>query len=614
MQLPNSAEPTPQAATEQSNSRLQPQWKAEALGIGGLAVMVVYFLAISWRKWPDPIVDFGQQCYSIWRLSQGAAVYHDFSWHDGPPSSYVNAALVRCIGPGIMVLVTANLIIYGLILSLAYIAMRRAWGWMGACAGAAVFISVFSFSHLLGVGNYNYATPYAAESTHGMLLILVAAFMVANWYREPARGLAFLLGLCGGLAAVMKPEFMLAIGVLGMAACGLRWWHRQRVTMAEFALLLAGAALPTLAFTLWFARKEAWGQAFIDASQAWWLVVVEHVQSQSGQQANYSGFDNPGMNAWVEVKATAGAVLVMALIWAAGWLVNRPWSLVMRAVTALAALALIWMEWKYAGWLTVGRCLPGLVMMLFVLLLLRLRREMRNDGKAKRETVMGLVLVLLAGAMLARMPLFARVFHLGFFQAALAAMVVTAAMVSELPRWVGAGVAGRAVTLLGCGLALGLFCVPFALKSRWIRGDQTEPVGWGRDRFYSTTRTIDGTGALVNWAAERLKGTPADSTVMVLPEGTMINYLARRRSMEPGWLRKGNEETLLHQMRERPPEFVVLISRDLSEFGISKFGTPGNFGYEIVQWLRDNYLVIGKLGAEPLAVDGPPGAVILKRK
>ncbi len=614
MPLPTSADENKPPPPPELAARPQMPGKAEWASLGVLAVMVVYFLANSWRKWPDPIVDFGQQCYSVWRLSQGAALSHDFIWSYGPVSIFFNATLFRLFGPGIMVLVAVNLIVYGLILALAYVGLRRAWGWPGACAALAVFISVFSFLHLLAVGNYNYATPYSAESTQGMLLILVTAFVVARWYREPSRKLALALGLCGGLAAVMKPEFMLATGVLGMAALGLRFWQGKRVTVAEMLLLAAGVVLPTVVFMLWFARKENWSAAFIDANQAWWVVVVQHIQSESGQQMNFSGFDHPWSNVWVEVKAAAGGVVVLAAIWAAGWLGNRPWSALMRAGTALAALALVYAVWVHAGWFTVGRCLPGLVAILFIVMLCRLRHEMRTAGHAQERTVMGFVLVLLAGVMLARMPLFARVFHLGFFQAALAAMVVAAAMVGELPRLVGAGVAGRVVTVFGCALALGLFCVPFALKSREIRADQTEPVGWGRDRFYSTTRTIDGTGALVNWAAEWLRPAPPETTVLVLPEGTMINYLSRHKTLEPGWMRGGNEEQLLQQMRERPPDFVVLISRDLSEFGVSRFGTPGNFGYEIVKWLAENYVAADRLGGDPLKEHGPPGAIILRRK
>lgn len=601
-------------AREDKPARVSSSRRVEGLGIGALGLLVVYFLGISWRKWPDPIVDFGQQCYAIWRLSQGAALYHDLVWNYGPLSIFFNAGLFRCFGPGIMVLAAANLVIYGLILSLAYLAFRRAWGWRGAFAALAVFISVFSFSHLLAVGNYNFATPYAAESTHGMLLILATAFVVLRWYRRPARGAAFGLGLCGGLAAVMKPEFMLATGVLGITAVILRWVHRQRVSLAEVGLMLAGLALPTLAFTCWFARGESVKAAFIDASQAWWLVLVEQVQRGSAQQQNFSGLDHPWGNALAQMRATLCAVAVVGAIWAAGWLINRPWSMLMRVVTVLAAVTVVWWVRLDRGWFVVGRSFPGLIIIILIVIGWRLRREVRATGQAEQGTVMALVLALLAGVMLARMPLFARIYHLGFFQAALAGMVAAAVLVAEVPRWTGAGRWGRGVTMWGCGLLLAAGCVSIAAMSHEIRAEQTEPVGQGVDRFYAVTRNMDATGALVNWAAEKMQSAPPQATLLVLPEGVMINYLSRHRSLEPGWLRGVEEKEFLEQLRKTPPDYVVLITRDLSEFGVARFGAPGNVGFEVVKWVANNYSIESALGGDPLAPKAQPGAWFLQRK
>ena len=89
-------------------------------------------------------------------------------------------------------------------------------------------------------------------------------------------------------------------------------------------------------------------------------------------------------------------------------------------------------------------------------------------------------MALLAMALLARMALFARVYHFGFFQAALAGMVTAAMMTGEVPRWAGDGRAGRAVTAGAALLVLTLGCRAIAAKSSEIRAGQTQPVGSGR--------------------------------------------------------------------------------------------------------------------------------------
>src|SRR5579884_3556875 len=71
-------------------SRSTKGWIWEAFSILLLLAMVVYFLKVSWRKWPDPIVDSGPQLYAIWQTSEGAEPYHDFAWNYGPFSLLFN--------------------------------------------------------------------------------------------------------------------------------------------------------------------------------------------------------------------------------------------------------------------------------------------------------------------------------------------------------------------------------------------------------------------------------------------------------------------------------------------------------------------------------------------
>ncbi len=587
----------------------------EWVGLLVLALLAACFLHLSWRKWPDAIVDTGAQWYDIWRVSQGAAPYHDFVWNYGPLSLLCNGLLFKCFGPGMMVLVTANLVVYGAIVVLAYLAFRAAWGRLAAFAALAVFISVFSFSILNGVGNYNYATPYTHEATHGILLLLVTALVLVRWCRQASRPLAFFLGLCGGVAAVLKPEFMLAAGILAIAGWLVRRRQGPPVRPAEYALILGGVALPTLGCAAWLARGEAWPAALVDSCQAWWLVLVEHEKrADLVHQSLFTGFDQPWRNAGLELQAACRAVVVIGTIWAAGWLVNRFRSRALRWVAALAPLAAVcFIQRKtIASWVLhpslanalavirsihfdsyAGRCLPGLMAIALVIVAVRLRREWRQNGRAEKRALMALALVLLAGAMLARMILRARIDHFGFSQAALAGMVASAVMVAEIPRWTGPGLWGRRLAALGSLLVLGTACSSFVAQSAIIRADQTQPVAAGRDRFYAFDPEVDETGLLVNWAVERLRTIPPQATLQVLPEGVMINYLSRHRRPLPEDF--SQEDLYVKELARTPPDYVIIISRDLREHNIAQFGAPGQLGEKILPWLRENYVVEASL-------------------
>ncbi|HEY3862178.1 MAG TPA: hypothetical protein VGO59_09845 [Verrucomicrobiae bacterium] len=594
-------------------AKARPPWLADAVGCALLAVMLAGFLRDSWRKWPDPIVDSGAQWYAPWRIAHGAVLFHEMDWTYGPLSAYFNGLLFRIFGANLSVLFAANLAIYGGILALAWAACRRAWGRLGAFAAGAVFISVFSFSHLTSIGNYNYAAPYSHETTHGMLVILAALFVAAAWCRGRSPRLAFVLGTCGGLAAVLKPEFMLAAGVLGASALALRVLQRAPAAWQEIALLAAGALWPTAVFTLGFATTETFGRALAHACNAWWRVLVQPigVAGFAAGQSLYAGFNHPWQNGWVELKAGGAAILALAAVWSAGWFANKPSSLVRAfAILILGTLALF--VRLDGGWFHVGLCLPLLIAAACVFYAVRLLNQWRHDGRIEQEAIMRWLLVMLAAAMLARMALFARVYHFGYFQAALAGMAAAAFMAGELPLWTGRWRAGHWVAAGGSLLVLAIGCRSIAAKSMDIRSGQNQPIAAGPNRFYAFDKDIDPTGALVDWLVKGLSGAPPSATLLVLPDGLSINFLTGHVSPLPSLWVSGTEESLVERLKAAPPDLVALLSLNLAERGVTRYGAPGQAGHLLLQWVHENYTPITIWG-EPFSDLRLKGAVILRR-
>jgi hypothetical protein len=328
-------------------------------------------------------------------------------------------------------------------------------------------------------------------------------------------------------------------------------------------------------------------------------------------QAVLAGFDHPWRNGWLEIRAGVCALVVLAAIWAAGWFINRPSSKARIAlVLVLGALALrVRLE---GGWFRAGLCLPLLTAILLVLTSGRLLWEWRQCRKVEAPAAMQWMLALLAAAMLARMALFTRVYHFGFFQAAPAAMVIAAVMAAEIPRWTGRGRAGAALSAI-CGLlVLTLGCASIAEKSNAIRAEQTQPVGSEADRFYAFNREVNPIGTLVNWVVKRLAADPP-GTLLVLPDGLSINFLTRRVSTMPSVGGGGPDELRMERLRRSRPDYVVLISLDLAEHGATQYGTQGNPGHLMLQWVNQNYTVEASWG-DPFSGTNLRGARILRRK
>src|SRR3954469_2661279 len=144
------------------------------LGLTLVAITLVAMLALTWRTWPEPIVDFGREIYAPWQLSQGKVLYRDVAYFNGPLSPYFNAVVFRVLGVSLMSLVWVNIaILIGIVLMLHRLIARIA-DEVAATVGTCAFLLVLAIGQPGPIGNYNFITPYSHEMTHGLALSVAA--------------------------------------------------------------------------------------------------------------------------------------------------------------------------------------------------------------------------------------------------------------------------------------------------------------------------------------------------------------------------------------------------------------------------------------------------------
>jgi len=595
---------------------------SEWLGVALIAGLASFFLALSWRKWPDPLIDFGRELYLPWRLANGAVLYRDVDDFYGPLSQYFNAGLFRLFGPGLMVLVTANLAVFVAILVTIYRLFRRAWGPGAAFVAAAVFIAVFGFSQYVGIGNYNYATPYAHEATHGLLVCLLLVAVLTTWVEAPTARRSFFAGGLFGLSAVLKPEIVLAAALVTMVAFAVSRWQRRPLRPAVLGAWAAGAVLPTAAFAVYFSTQVPWADAWRMACRAWLNVATSTRFSGDPVQVGFLGFDQP----WPHLLQHAGATLVALGLCAAlagsVRLVDRAKTtqsrgLLLVVITGGAAA----LAWGALPWASAGRCLLGLVLVYGFSCAAQVLRPSPSAQANPSVTILRLLLAVLAAALMSRMLLNGRIYQFGFYQAALAALLVPAVLIGELPARLRVGRWGRVAAAAGC---LGLI-VPgvtiLASHSGQLLRLKTHSVGEGRDRFFTFPPERDPTGEIVGRSSEWLRRAAAGraQTLLVLPEGEMINYLARQPSpVAPFFFFSaatsgGREAVIVRALDRNPPDWIALVSRDIREYGVQRYGESPEQGGQILAWAGNRYTVAAKLGGDPLDFR-QRGLLILKRQ
>jgi len=577
-----------------------------------LAALGAALLRSAWGHQPDVLIDFGRELYLAWRLAEGEVLYRDLRHLSGPLSAYWNALAFDLLGVGLHALVWVNAALIALMAALVYGLLRRLAGPLSAFAGTAVLLVAFAFQQLGRVSNYNYLTPYAHEVTHGLLLSLLALRgLAARTRRRALRDTA--VGLLLGAVALTKLEVFVALA--GAVAV-----HRVLELRAERSslgsalahlapLLLAAAVAPAVA-TAAFAQAMPLRDALQALADPWRFALDPDVRALDFYRRGL-GMLTP----WLSLAR----ILRWGAYWAVfvggiGWLAWRV-PLSRRAAGALAivaaGLALVLLDLDPPSrWLSVTTPLPFAVAAW--LGLASWRSWWATSAATGSDDRSRIACAVFATLLTAKIALRASIAHYGFALSMPIALIAVAAVCDLVPRWIEVR-GGRGALLRGAALgAIAALCVALIQLREPAQQRQREPVGTGSDRFLADSR-----GVYVNALLEQLSAIRADATLLVLPEGVMVNYLARRRNptpylnfMPPELLLFGEAE-MLRAFERDPPDYVALVHKPTREYGPALFGV--DYGRRLRAFVDRHYRVVSRFGDEPLTPTASFGITLHRR-
>ena len=580
-----------------------------------VAVAALVMLGRSWAKWPDVLVDFGQQLYLPWRLAEGQRLYADLAYFHGPLAQYLNALWFRLLGTGLWTLVTTNLVVLTLLLVLQYRLLLRVSSALGATVACVVFAVLFAFAQYVGIGNYNYVTPYEHSATYGMLSSVATLWFLARFLDRGRRADLVASGLCLGLTFLTKAEVFLAVGAAVATALAAAMWARpaERGRTARNAAVLAAASLvPVITAWALLSHTMPTGQALVGVLGPWPTVL-------DGEVARLP-FYRLGMG-----TLAIGPSLLELVVWVAWYAVlfgpafYFAWRLRRRGrltglVTGTVFVAVAAMMLLFSGSIPWDRALLPLpvAMVAAAAAPLVTLAGTRRTGAGTRE-LMQLSMVVFAFVLLFKMILNARVYHYGFFLAMPATLMLVVVAVDWIPRAIcrrrGCGGIFGAVTL-----AVLLAAIVGHVRMMGVYFERkTYTVAGGRDAFLADVRAVAVTEALS--MIGRYIGPR--QTLAVLPEGVMLNYLARRvnptpyNKLMPPELIAFGEQDVLQAFADDPPDFIMLVHKDTSEFGARFFGR--DYGRRIFEWIHAGYEPVLVIGHPPLR-DERFGMMLMRRK
>ncbi len=572
----------------------------------------------SWRKWPDPLIDFGRELYVPWQITRGRVLYRDLASLFGPLSPYLNALWFRLFGASILTLALCNLAILAAMLFGIYRLVRLSTDRATATAASLLTLLLFAFPQYLEVGNYNFVTPYAHEATHGLALSVAMMVALYEGIARNRRTLWALAGSCFGLVMLTKPEVAVATAAAVCAAsiAVASMPGERRGLAGRLSLFAACAAIPAALFFLYFTARMPAADAARAVAGAW-VPAFNHDVARSAFYLRVSGLDRPLWNALRMFTTFCSYLLFVA----AGMLVSRPGAKGSRPVRLqrLQQIALLLIVAVVAMAGSLFYALPLIACVGLVIAAVSFREVRTERQQALRELPL-VMLSAFALVLLAKIALNARIVHYGFYLALPAAIVMVVQLCWLFPRALDRRRGGGRTFRQLAVCALLLVAAPYlVLANHWYRS-KVLPVAADGDRFYASAAPGAWQGAAMENARRELEqSTSSGATVAVMPEGVMLNYLLRRDSplrvinlMPPEILIFG-EDDVLRSLAAAPPDAIVLVQKDVREYGYPPFGTDARYGLKTMTWIREHYRLVSIVGSGERDGEPAAGLQILRR-
>jgi hypothetical protein len=572
------------------------------MGFALVLAVAAAMLAWTWGTWPQLLVDFGRELYVAWRLAEGDVLYRDIAYFNGPLSPYVNAAWFRWLGPSLRNLVALNLIVTLGTAGTLYALLSRIAGRGGAVAGTLAFVFAFAFNHVEAVGNDTFVTPYSHEATHGMLLSLVALLLLT---RRNAWSIAG-CGLACGLVFLTKAEIFLALAPAVVAALFLgRRTHRHRGYARDGTLLLAAALVPILVAVALLARALPLAEA-IRGTLGSWTAIFKPEVSGLYYYRDAMGLVGIDQNLMVILRWSGGYLVYAILATGVALAVGRTASTGRGATAAVAITVYLVLGALPVDWIAIARPLPVLLAILLTVALAR-------TWSGRADMTAAIPFLVFALLLLVKIAFRVRLDEYGFVLAMPGSLALVCALIAWWPQALPAVDGKRILRAANIGALLLVATVFAGITKRRIE-QHSVPIGTGSDRFLATAEAVT-VGALLD-DIERRVGP--DETLAVLPEGVMVNYLSRRVNptghlnfMPPEFAIFG--ETAIEQaFVANPPDWIVLISRPVDEYGLRGFGT--DFGIGLSRWVDRHYRIEATHGAARDRWPGEIGLELLQRE
>ena len=596
-------------------SPVLPQYRSERWGFPAILILGLAMATISWQKWADLIVDYGQQLYIPWQISEGKVLYRDMDYLFGPFSAYLHASLFKIFEPGIMVLVWFNLGVVVALSSTIYLLFQYFSNSLTATLTTLAFLGIFAFGQYMGGGNFNFICAYSYELAHGICLSFIILWIFIQTLEHPNHLKLICIGLLTGVVYLTKPEVFLALA----AALALGFYFifkKHTLPNNSLGLLLGTFLIAPILTTTYFSTQVPLSQALSYIFLPWFHVIGSSLSDLPLYQW-VLGTDSLGKNVW---KMISYFLLVSGFFLGLILLGRRLENITKKSCLAGWILSLIMIS-ALAYWhksvpiFDLPRSFPLIVLAFSIYLFFKI---LKSTAEVSNRLLGLLVFSIFSLVLMFKMVFNVQIAHYGFALALPATLILIHILTHEVPKQISSHSKlhdfYHPLTITAVALFIALH-IKFEYKMYSLK---SQSVGSNSDTLVDYHSFLSSRGIIFNDAIAFIqKEIPKEAHFAAIPGSIMLNYMTRRESplkyiyLNPGIFQLIGEYQIREDLKNARPPYIILVEQKFPQHGRTNFGK--DFGKETYQWILRNYGLIQQYGAQPFATEDF-GIQILKRK
>lgn len=489
------------------------------IAIWGLLILL---LLPSFAHHGSLIVDCGREAYYPTQILLGKVLYKDIFNIYGPFSYMFNAFLFKIFGINLKVLYFSGCICAFFITTLTYLIAKR-------FLSEILSLTICFFIIFIGVFDtniFNFIFPYSYAIVYGTVAVLLSLWLLLKYEETPEKTLyLYLSGLSAGLCVANKYEFLPFFLVIFYAAHKVKSLNFKQYCLLILSLIF----IPTVNFAILFAQ----GLKIINLIKTGLIIdKMAHTQTLKYFYSKTGVFFHKRTIPYMASKVFIITILLSLLSFA----MTRK-NKVLLAILTIISTYLIVCNTKIDSFMF----LPILTFFLFVFNF----KNLRNNTK---------LMILTLSAILLDMKFFwgLLVFSYGSYLINLQFITAFALILDKFKN--------KKINQFIISFYLIIAMISLSFISQNYLKVKPLFLSTPRGKFYPEAYYIRSTETLIKYIQTNTKKT---DTIVILPEGQLINFLTDRKSDDtygsliPLYVETFGEDNIIAHFKKTKPEYII---------------------------------------------------------